>query len=173
MAKYSTFLTLLRVWFRLIKLKKLMASKDYHGLKQSWKRQKIWLSLWWNLLSPKQSHPSPTFDEFDIGLSLEIHYYIHHMLWWLFNQSILFIHFIVSLHWPFFFSPFSVIVVYVTVLAHSTCIELIMRTIPGLFCSSVFMITIVAHSLCIMCFIGMPTTIDLFSIISNTLHLFI
>ena len=57
--------------------------------------------------------------------------------------------------------PFlSIVVIDVAILAHASCIEFLMGTVPGFFGSAKFMVAIVAHSLGIMLSIIVPTFID-------------
>jgi len=72
----------------------------------------------------------------------------------------------------FLLSPFSIIIVNITILAHTCSIKLIMSTIPWFFSSSIFMIAIVAHSFSIMSFINMSTFILLFTKVYKFINTF-
>lgn len=65
------------------------------------------------------------------------------------------------------FSLLLIIHVDVTVLAHSSSVKFLVRTVPWFFCSTVFMVAVVAKALCIVCFIIMPTFDEFFSIIMD------
>jgi hypothetical protein len=65
------------------------------------------------------------------------------------------------------FSLFLVVHVNVTILAHSSSVKFIMRTIPGFFCSAVFVVAVIAKALRIVGFIIMSTFDKFFSIIMD------
>lgn len=62
-----------------------------------------------------------------------------------------------------FLSLLFIVHVDVAVLTHSSSVEFLVRTVPGLFGASVFMITVVAHSLSVVSFIIVATFDRLFS----------
>lgn len=78
--------------------------------------------------------------------------------------------FLVEILW---FSFLPVISINITVLAHSTRIQLIMAAIPWLLRSPVFVVAVVAHTLRIVTFLRVTTLIYLFSIYKVHKYIFL
>lgn len=63
----------------------------------------------------------------------------------------------------FLFSSLSIVVVYITILAHSSGVEFWMTAVPWLLCSSEFVVAIVAHSFSVVGFVFMTAFIYSFT----------
>lgn len=72
------------------------------------------------------------------------------------------LHFIIPLLLPLL-PLLPVVAVDVAVLAHPVRIKLLMRTVPRLFVSSIFVVTVATHALCIVLFFRMSTIINFLS----------
>lgn len=68
-------------------------------------------------------------------------------------------------------SPTFIVIVYIAVLAHSPCIQYLMRTLPWLLFTTEFVIAIATHSFSVVLFVVVTTLYYLFSTIMNLLLL--